>query len=72
MASKKFISGSANEKKLRICICMLGLSLLLCARAAFMDFFVSIEKTPEFLMESAFMTDSVEGAPQSFINEKQE
>ena len=72
MSSEKFISGSANEKKLRVFICMLGVSLILCAVAAFMNFFLSIEKTPEFLLESAFIVSETESAPKSYINEKQE
>ena len=70
--SEKFVSGSANEKKLRFFICMLGASLILCALAAFMDFFLSIKKTPEFLIESAFIVNETESEPNSYINEKQE
>ena len=72
MSKDKFVSGSANEKKLRIFICMLGVSLILCAAAAFMDFFLSIEKTPEFLLESAFIVSEVDAVPKGYINEKQE
>lgn len=72
MSGKKFISGSTNEKKLRVFICMLGMSLILCAVAAFMDFFLSIEKTPDFLLESAFIVNETESVPNGFVNEKQE
>ena len=72
MSSEKFVSGSDSEKKMRVFICMLGMSLFLCAVAAFLDFFISIEKTPEFLLESAFIVSDADSAPKSYINEKQE
>lgn len=72
MAKKEndFMKGSTNERKLRAGICMIGALLLLCALIAYANFFLSLNSSEDFWLESAFITDEVERSPNTFSDEK--
>ena len=62
-----FSRGSEREKNFRMCICLIGLVIILYTAATLLSAFSSLDTVRDYLMRSAFMVEYIPRELERFV-----
>ena len=62
-----FSCGSEREKNFRMCICLIGLVIILYTAVTLLSAFSSLDAVRDYLMRSAFMVEEIPREVERFV-----
>ena len=62
-----FSRGSEREKNFRLCICLIGLVIILYTAVTLLSAFSSLDTVRDYLMRSAFMVEDIPRELERFV-----
>jgi hypothetical protein len=62
-----FSRGSEREKNFRMCICLIGLMIILYTAATLLSALASLDTVRDYLMRSAFMVEDIPRELERFV-----
>ena len=62
-----FSRGSEREKNFRMCICLIGLMIILYTAATLLSTLASLDAVRDYLMRSAFMVEYIPRELERFV-----
>ncbi|MBQ5601540.1 MAG: hypothetical protein IIU77_01815 [Clostridia bacterium] len=62
-----FSRGSEREKNFRMCICLIGLVIILYTAVTLLSAFSSLDAVRDYLMRSAFMVEDIPRELERFV-----
>ena len=62
-----FSRGSEREKNFRMCICLIGLVIILYTAVTLLSAFSSLDAVRDYLMRSAFMDEDIPRELERFV-----